>query len=78
MEVEEKKDGAFELRDLEEKKGKVPRLEFLKQTSYNWSIKIAIKGKQMANEPAWRCNHPDETYFVNAIREGVKNLLQDS
>lgn len=45
----------------------------------SWSVQIGIEAKKLANDPAWCCDHsPDETYFVRAIRRGVKNLLKNS
>lgn len=59
-------------------KGKAPRLQYLDEIS-NWSIKIAVEAKKLANDPTWCCVHPpDETYFVKAIRLGVDNLLKNS
>lgn len=48
---------------------------FLDETS-NWSIKVVAEAKEMANDPTWFCDHPpDETYFVTAILQGVKDLM---
>lgn len=45
----------------------------------SWSVQIGIEAKKLANDPTWKCDHsPDETYFVRAIRRGVKNLLKNS
>lgn len=58
--------------------GKAPRLSYLDDNT-NWSLKVAIEAKQLANDPLWSCKHPpEETYFVKAILKGVSNLLEEA
>lgn len=56
--------------------GNGPRFSFKKEA---WWTEIVTEAKELVNDLTWGCPHSsDETYFVDAIRTGVKNLLQSS
>lgn len=44
-----------------------------------WAAKFADEVAEMANDSGWYCTHVSEnesTYFVDAIRAGVKQLME--